>query len=53
MTDERQLSEQDTSGKYAYLSRWLERNRGNERLLGLGDGLRGHLTQTNCSGGQQ
>ena len=32
---ERQLSEQDPSGRYAYLSRWLERNRGNERLLGL------------------
>lgn len=29
---ERQLSEQ---GQYAYLSQWLERNRGNERLLGL------------------
>lgn len=28
----RQLSEQ---GRYAYLSQWLERNRGNERLLGL------------------
>ena len=33
--EKEQLAEQDTSGWYDYLSRWLERNRGNERLLGL------------------
>ena len=33
--EQKKRLEQDTSGWYGYLSQWLERNRGNERLLGL------------------
>ena len=33
--ERKQLMEQDTSGWYGYLSRWLVRNIDNERLLGL------------------
>lgn len=33
--EKKQLAERDTSGWYGYLSRWLERNIDNERLLNL------------------
>lgn len=33
--EKKQRLERDTSGWYGYLSRWLERNIDNERLLGL------------------